>query len=162
MNIISENAISEFTIPFGSTDDNPRSFYPWKIEIRHPSGGLIRSAFIGSNNFAVKNVSFSLTERGCETASLQMAKIDFPVYYGCDVVIYRNSERRYSGYISNIPNSENATIKITPYIQRLSELSINTTYVNYTGREILQNAIESISTDSKVLWNDSITKQRLT
>lgn len=158
MNTITESIISEVIIPYGSTDAPPSQYYKWKIEIRHPSGGLIRSAFIGANNFFAKNVNFGLTERGCETASLQMAKIDFPVYYGCDVVIYKNGERRYAGYISNIPNSENDTIKITPYIQRLSELSINTTYTNYTGREILQNAIESISTDSKILWNNSIVK----
>jgi hypothetical protein len=148
---ISESRISESDI-FISSTDLPISRYPWRIDL-FPQG---KSWNIDAQNVPIQSFSFSLAEKGCMDAKIKFATIDFPVYYGNEISIYYQGEKRYMGYISTLPDPTGDTINISPYSKRLDEIRFNTTWVDKTFLEMLEDTIVSHTTETGIYYNPSM------
>ncbi len=153
---ISEWKISEIFRSTYLATDLPISRYSWKVDINYKTGGKIKSWNIGAQDVPIKELSFSKAENGCLDGKIKLSKLDFPIYYGSEVIIYYNNIRKYRGFISNIPDNIDDGISITPYTKRFDEISINTTYTNYTFQQMIQDFIPNFSTETNIFYNESL------
>ncbi|MFA5300630.1 MAG: hypothetical protein WC389_20780, partial [Lutibacter sp.] len=150
---VGSQAICERPIVSSFDLEMPISQFPWSVDIQSKDGGFIKSYTIGANNFFCDEVNFSLSEKGCLEAKLNLAKIDIPYYCGNQIIISYNGKRKYSGYVTNEPSVDEDSIKISPFSKRLKEVKFNSTFNNYTFPEMLSTTIAANSTNTGVLYN---------
>lgn len=148
---ISESIISESSA-FLSSTDYPISRYPWRVEL-YPHGKVWN---IGAQNVPIQSFAFNLSEKGCMDAKLKLATIDFPVYYGNEVLIYYYGQKRYRGYISTLPDPKGDSLNLNPYSKRLDEITFNTTWSNYSFLEMLSETITDKTSQTNVYYNPSM------
>lgn len=149
---ISESRISESDILINSTADLPISRYPWRIEL-YPSNKVW---YIGAQNVPIQSFSFNMAEKGCMDAKLKFATIDFPVYYGNEIQIFYQGEKRYRGYIDSKPDPRGDQITVTPYSKKLDEITFNTTFTNSSFPDMLSATLTANTTATGVYYNPSM------
>jgi hypothetical protein len=154
---ISENKLSENYI---NSSFNNLQLYPiWKIEMQNNDNGFFKQWNIGTQDIPLQSFKFSISEKGCITADLKFNKFDFPVYYGNEINIYYNNEKKFRGYITNIPNYKGIdTIKCDPYTKKLNEILINSTFTNYTFKEMIYDILTLYSTKLNIYYNEKMMK----
>ncbi len=153
---ISEDKISEQTLQL-NTEDYPVSQYKWLIEMDYKDGGIMKKWSLGADGNPINKVSFSLGEKGCIDATLKFSQIDFPVYYGNEILISYNGRKRYRGFINNIPSYTSPdSLKCTPFTNKLNTIFINTTFTNNTFKEMIFEVLNDKSTSLGIFYNESM------
>lgn len=153
---ISQDIISQRRIPDGTTDAFPIPFYKYKVVLSKNDGGENKTWHLGAQNCPIESITYNWSEKGCMDASIKMHQMDFPVYYGDEVLIYYEGKKDYRGYVANIPDSKGDTLKIVPYTKRLNEIRFNSTFSNYTFLEMLSTTIADKVVNTGVLYNASM------
>jgi hypothetical protein len=152
--VVSEHAVTEQFEPNQETFVlSPR--YPWKIEMYHSSGGLMKRWYLGANNVPIRKIKFKESEKGVLNGTIEFVRIDFPIYIQNEIRIYYKEKIKYRGYVENIPDEKGGQIKIAPYRKRLKEIRHNEEFTAQTFPQILQSIIEDHDQDTGVFYNAS-------
>lgn len=155
---VSEYALTELPTFVSNTSTNfPIRRFPWSIVMTHRTGGHIKTWNIGANDNEIKSLKWGIAEVGCMDLTLSLNVLTIPFYYGNEITVYYNGVNRYRGYVTEIPDDISLNVKCEAYFKRLQEIAFNSTFTNYTFKEMLQEVIVDKTTATNVYYNDLIT-----
>jgi hypothetical protein len=156
MNRIGESRLLELDNFQNYSTNMPIPQWDWRIDIYGKDGGFSKTFNIGSQNNPINSFSFTNTETGCNSGKIKFNKINFPIYYGDEIIIYYQNKKKYRGFASNIPDSKGDIINMLPYLQRLDEITINTTYTNASFIDMVYDLIINNSSYTGIYYNTAL------
>lgn len=137
---INPNVISEFN-------------QPWKIDWYYKDGALKKSLLFGIEG-NIKNFEIELNERIQGAVTIEFNFIDFLIHMKDIVEIFYRGVKKYTGYISSMPDSKGGKINIDPRHTIFDRLLYNGSFENKTLRYIFKTIVQSKQSITGIIWND--------
>lgn len=126
----------------------------WKLQILHGNFRFLKKTyFFDSHNNNIKKVNFTMSQKGCDTATIDFDYVDVFIQPE-DIVILSALDRIvYQGRVSNIEGNK---VEVRPARAKLSELLYYGTFnKNYSALEIIKTVLDEKNIDSGVSFNEA-------
>lgn len=125
----------------------------WLINWLYKDGTIKRSFSLGFEN-PIKSIKIENNQRVTGSADIDLLYIDFPIHIKDKLEIFYKGVKKYTGFISNLPDAKGDKIKIQPYHSIFDNLLYNGSFTNKTIKEIFQTIVQSKFSITGIQWID--------
>lgn len=131
----------------------PLTYFRWRVDIFHKSGGKKKSFFVGQDDSPLIGINFENNLKGCGAGSLTFSNLDFPIDADDYVLIYFKGTLYYRGIVDITPDPKGGECTLIPAWNRFDKTLHNEAFTTKTIAQIMQTVIEAHDQDTGILWN---------
>lgn len=124
------------------------------FQIFDRDGGLKKTWFYNQDSDTPAiDLKIEITINGSGAGTLKLAYLDFPIVVEDYIKVLSGGEVIYKGFFTNNVDVSDPIGKLSPYSQRLKEITFTGSFVNTDPFDILETVITTTSSNSSINWN---------